>query len=99
MTGAVMTNQVDDTIKAMGDVLNLIKRVREEHPDAPAQKIAEAVVVTYDSKIEELLEQLAQLQSQYEELQKHKSVMVAMSDIVKSPKQKSMRERFRVAAE
>ncbi len=94
-----MTNQVDETIKAMNDVLNLIRKVRDEHPDASPEKISEAVVITYDQKIDELLSQLAQLQSQYEELQKHKNVMSAMTNILKTNKKKSYGANLRIAAE
>ena len=92
-----MTNYVDDTIKAINEVLTLIRRIRTEYPDAAAGQIAEAVIIAYDSRIEELLERIQLLQVQYEELQQHKSVMDAMANIVRLSDHSHA--RLRVAAE
>ena len=92
-----MTDYVDETIKAMNEVLTLIRRIRTEYPDAAAEQIAEAVVRAYDSRINELLERIQQLQVQYEELQQHKAVMDAMANIVRSSDHSPA--RLRVAAE
>ena len=93
-----MTEYVDDTIKAMNEVLTLIRRIRTEYPDAAADQIAEAAVRAYDSRIDELLERTHQLQVQYEELQQHKSVMDAMTNIVRLSDD-SLSARLQVVAE
>ena len=93
-----MTEYIDETIKAMNEVLTLIRRIRTEYPDAAAEQIAEAVVMAYNSRIDELLERIQQLQVQYEELQQHKAVMDAMANIVRLSDH-SLSARLRVVAE
>ena len=93
-----MTEYVDETIKAMNEVLSLIRRIRAEYPDAAAEQIAEAVVRAYESRINELLERTRQLQVQYEELQQHKAVWDAMANIVRLS-DPSLSARLRVVAE
>lgn len=92
-----MTEQVDEAIKAMTEILTLIRRIRAEYPEAPAEQIAEAVGRAYDERIEEIVEHIQQLQIQYEELHQHKSILDAMANIVRMADHGHA--RLRVAAE
>lgn len=92
-----MSEHVDEAIRAMSEVLNLIRRVRADYPDAPAKQIAEAVTRAYDAHIEEVVERIQQLQLQFDELQQHKNVVDAMANIVRLSDHRQ--KQLRVAAE